>query len=186
MIAAFCAVGIPIHVTAMCAFASLLVNVGSVDDAVDSLKEPITEKEIEMLRELGIVAKSDPQLDKLDFLVLCVVRIGAISPELVQFIISYFSELDADGNGKLSVDELCHRLSDMKKQVSDNLLRNAASQHSDRLLKTNQNTRMHQINEKLSLHSLATSFKGVSVVPHEEVTSKTAENQVIPIPGEHL
>jgi len=46
-----------------------------------------------------------------EFIILCMLRIGAASPELIQLIIGYFIELDDDNSGTLSLDELCQKVS---------------------------------------------------------------------------
>jgi hypothetical protein len=38
---------------------------------------------------------------------LMMVRTGAASPELIKLIMNYFKELDEDGSGSLSLDEIC-------------------------------------------------------------------------------
>jgi hypothetical protein len=43
-----------------------------------------------------------------EFIILCMVRTGAASPELIKLIIGYFSELDVDKSGSLTLEELCN------------------------------------------------------------------------------
>ena len=38
------------------------------------------------------------------------VRIGAASPDLIKLIMEYFNELDEDGSGALSLEEICHKI----------------------------------------------------------------------------
>lgn len=110
LIGLYCAVGIPIMGAAMMGAASLFIDVGTLEEAIDNIKQPVTEEEIAMLTKFGIADK-DQKIDKLEFLVLCMVRTGAACPELIQFVMAYFAELDADGSGCLSLDEVCQRLS---------------------------------------------------------------------------
>ena len=138
LIAAYCAIGIPIMGAAMAGLASLFLDLGSVEQACKDIRTPITEEEIRMLKELGVAPDCDTvHLGKLDFLVLCIVRIGVVHPDLVKFIFQYFSELDSDDNGKLSVEELALKLKVVQKEMSDRLLLALAREHSQRTISSN-------------------------------------------------
>jgi hypothetical protein len=132
LIAAYCAVGIPVMGAAMAGLASLFLDLGSVDQACKEIRHPISEEEVNMLGALGI-ADSIEELDKLEFLVLCIVRIGSVSPDLVKFILEYFQELDTDHSGKLSIIELTNRFKSTQAAMSDRLL-SAAKEQSARQL----------------------------------------------------
>jgi hypothetical protein len=58
-----------------------------------------------MLTEFGL-ADEDGEIDKSEFIILCMVRTGAASPELIKLIEQYFNALDDDNSGTLSVDEI--------------------------------------------------------------------------------
>lgn len=104
---------------AMATMASFVIDPGSsIEDTLKKVKEPVTEKEINMLTTFKI-ADEDGELDKAEFVILCMVRIGAASPECIKLIMDYFIELDEDGSGSLSVDEICKRKLDAPKAHAD-------------------------------------------------------------------
>ena len=48
----------------------------------------------------------DGKIDRGEFILLCAVRVGALSPDLVQTINERFKELDTDQSGTLDVHEI--------------------------------------------------------------------------------
>lgn len=52
------------------------------------------------------IANDDDVIDKSEFIILCMVRIGAATPELIKRIVEYYDELDVDGDGGLGVHEI--------------------------------------------------------------------------------
>jgi hypothetical protein len=101
----YCAFGVPLMGVAMATIASFFINVGSIDDALQDMKKPISKEEIDMLTEFGL-ADEDGEIDKSEFIILCMVRTGAVSPGLVKLIELYFNELDDDKSGTLTIDEI--------------------------------------------------------------------------------
>ena len=101
----YCAFGIPVMGIAMATLASFFINVGSIEDTLKDVKAPVTKQEIDMLTEFGL-ADEDGEIDKGEFIILCMVRTGAASPELIKLIEQYFNELDDDNSGTLSIDEI--------------------------------------------------------------------------------
>lgn len=55
------------------------------------------------------IANDDGIIDKAEFIILCMVRIGAASPQLIRKIVEYYDELDTDGDGGLRPDEIMVR-----------------------------------------------------------------------------
>ena len=53
------------------------------------------------------LADDDGTIDKAEFLILCMVRIGAADPNLIKRIIEHFDHLDTSGDGTLSMEEIC-------------------------------------------------------------------------------
>jgi hypothetical protein len=101
----YCAFGVPLMGVAMATIASFFINVGSIEDALQDMKKPISKEEIDMLTEFGL-ADEDGEIDKSEFIILCMVRTGAVSPGLVKLIELYFNELDDDKSGTLTIDEI--------------------------------------------------------------------------------
>ena len=103
--ALYCAFGIPLMGVAMATIASFFIRVGSIEDTLKLMKKPVTKLEVDMLTEFGL-ADEDGEIDKSEFIILCMVRTGAASPELIKLIELYFNELDDDNSGTLSIDEI--------------------------------------------------------------------------------
>mmetsp|Transcript_12749 Transcript_12749/g.20758 ORF Transcript_12749/g.20758 Transcript_12749/m.20758 type:complete len:502 (+) Transcript_12749:85-1590(+) len=101
----YCAFGVPLMGVAMATIASFFINVGSIEDTLKDMKKPISQEEVDMMTEFGL-ADDDGEIDKSEFIILCMVRTGAVSPGLVKLMELYFNELDDDKSGKLSIDEL--------------------------------------------------------------------------------
>lgn len=116
----YCAIGIPVMGIAMATIASFFINVGSIDDTLNDIKKPVTKLEIDMLTEFGL-ADNDGEIDKSEFIILCMVRTGAASPELIKLIEEYFNALDDDNSGTLSIDEILKNR-DQANSIADKLL----------------------------------------------------------------
>jgi hypothetical protein len=84
---------------------------GDIDDTLEDIKQPITELEIDMLGEFGLATKKNNiiAIDKSEFIILCMVRIGAASPDLIKLVDEYFDELDDDKSGTLTIDEILRK-----------------------------------------------------------------------------
>ena len=99
------AIGIPLMALAMGTLAAFFINGGSdIEQTYNDIKAPITDEELEILRDLDLV-DDDGQLDRLEFIILCMVRTGT-DPALIHGIKQYFDEIDSDKSGSLSLDEL--------------------------------------------------------------------------------
>lgn len=53
-------------------------------------------------------------IDKAEFIILSMVRIGAATPELITLIIEYFNYLDTDNSGELSLEEITQRITETR------------------------------------------------------------------------
>jgi Ca2+-binding EF-hand superfamily protein len=113
---------------AMATIASFFIDVGSIEDSLQDIKAPISQEEIDMLSEFGL-ADNDGEIDKSEFIILCMVRTGAASPELIKLIEQYFNELDDDNSGTLSIEEILKNR-DQATAAADKLL-DRASHHEE-------------------------------------------------------
>lgn len=57
------------------------------------------------------IANDDGIVDKSEFVILCMVRTGAASPDLIKLILAHFDDLDVDGDGGLRMSEICRDVS---------------------------------------------------------------------------
>ena len=106
MVGVYAALGVPVMAVAMATLAALFMSKGDdMESTVNSIREPVTELEIKMLEDFNL-CDSDGTLDKAEFIILCMVRTGAATPGLIKMIVDYFDELDDDGSGGLSLEEL--------------------------------------------------------------------------------
>ena len=113
----FSAFGVPIMGVAMATLASFFIETGSIEETMEQIREEVTKEEIDMMQSLGL-ADSDGEIDKAEFLVLCMVRTGAADPALVKLIQQYFDLLDADGSGTLNFKEVTASARDLAEQAA--------------------------------------------------------------------
>ena len=105
---------------------------------------------------------------------LMMVRTGAASPELIKLIMNYFKELDEDGSGSLSLDEICQN--NKTKQVAPPAKKEelvwATKQREDKLIQKQarrfSDTLMQPVNRRLSgfidgVSGSAASIEGVEL-----------------------
>lgn len=52
------------------------------------------------------IANDDGIVDKSEFIILCMVRTGAATPQLIKMIVEYYNELDVDKDGSLEASEI--------------------------------------------------------------------------------
>lgn len=114
----YAAFGIPLMALAMGTLAGFFIASpsGNLELIMKQVQEEVTEEELEMLGSFKLDLDDDKDsLNKGEFLILAMVRIGAASPDLIQTINAYFDELDVDGSKSLDIDEL------KKKKVIENV-----------------------------------------------------------------
>lgn len=104
MLGLYGAIGIPLMAIAMGTLAGFFINVGDIEDTYNDIKQPVTDEELDILEDLGLV-DDDGHLDKLEFIIMCMVRMGT-DPALIHGIKEYFDEVDVNHDGKLSIEEL--------------------------------------------------------------------------------
>ena len=100
----FALLGVPIMGVAMATVARGLVSHGDMEATKELIREEVTAEELEMLHKFGL-EDGDGQIDRSEFIILCMVRTGT-DPNLVKYISERFTELDEDGGGTLTVEEI--------------------------------------------------------------------------------
>ncbi len=105
LIGVFSALGVPLMGLAMATVAKGLISTEDISDTMAEIRKDVTIEEVAMLTELGL-ADDSGEIDKAEFILLCVIRIGAADPMILQLIGEYFDVLDDDGSGSLSMDEI--------------------------------------------------------------------------------
>lgn len=120
----YSAVGVPLMGIAMATFASFFIDTGSIDSTIEAIRAPVDVEEVAMLTEFGI-ADDDGEIDKAEFIILCMVRTGAATPELIRLMVEHFNFLDDDNSGALSLEEITQKVSAAADNNSADLKQNA-------------------------------------------------------------
>jgi hypothetical protein len=103
----FTAAGVPFMAMAMAKFASLLLTVGDPDECKHVITSKVTRLELDMLSRLKIVDTNvNRTIDRNGFALLCAVRLGALSADLIETINKRFDELDVYKDGVLHYEEI--------------------------------------------------------------------------------
>jgi len=105
LVGAFAATGCPLMALAMATVASFFIETEDPDETNRKILSPVTQEEIDMMNKFGL-ENGDGEVDQAEYIILCMVRIGAVAPDLVKFIIERFKALDHSGDGSLSYAEL--------------------------------------------------------------------------------
>lgn len=101
----FISFGVPLMCLAMGNIAALLLKFGDPEEDKKIIRGVITREEVEMMKEFGI-DDGDGVIDRADFILLCAVRLGAATPELIEEINKRFATLDAGRRGALTREEI--------------------------------------------------------------------------------
>lgn len=89
---------------AVASLARVGVSAGMVDKAQRKIEQRVTIRELEMMIRLGLV-ESKGEISRAEYILLCAVRLNALTPELVNFINYRFHALDTSGDGALDYSE---------------------------------------------------------------------------------
>jgi len=100
----FAMLGVPIMAVAMAQLATLFIDQGDLDATKAQIVEEVTGEELMMLRKFGL-ENGDGVIDSAEYIILCMVRMGQ-DPQLIEFIANRFKELDDDGSGYLTIEEI--------------------------------------------------------------------------------
>jgi hypothetical protein len=90
---------------AMGSVASLLISVGDPDEAERAIAAKVTSEELHMMQKFDL-DDGDGEISRAEYILLCAVRLGALSPELIGKINERFKQLDTSGDGALSYAEI--------------------------------------------------------------------------------
>ena len=122
--AIYAAIEVPLAGFAMANLATMILNSGNdkLAEATETISADVTAEELEMMKKFGL-EDGDGNVDKGEFVILCMVRMGAADPDVVKMIVSKFNELDASGDGLLSYNELMGRPTVAEKHASARALR---------------------------------------------------------------
>jgi hypothetical protein len=99
------ATGIPLMALAMANIASMLITVGDPAEAERAISAKVTTRELRMMQKFNL-DDGDGEISRAEYILLCTVRLGALSPELIGKINERFKELDTSGDGVLSYAEI--------------------------------------------------------------------------------
>lgn len=126
------ALSVPIMGVAMATLASLFLTTDNIEDTMKAIRDPVGQTEVDMLTEFEL-ADADGVLDKAEFIILCMVRTGSATPELIRTINDHFNALDRDKNGVLTLEELAQplRSKSIERKEHYNMMIQKALQHHD-------------------------------------------------------
>lgn len=105
IVGVFAATGCPLMALAMATVASFFIGGEDPEETTRKILQPVTMEEINMMGDFGL-ENGDGEVDMGEYIILCMVRIGAVTPTLVDEIITRFKALDHSGDGSLSYAEL--------------------------------------------------------------------------------
>lgn len=104
MVACFSATGGPLMALALAQLAHFFVNFGDPDAVKAAISAPITPKELEMLAKISLDGHA-VTVDKAQYIILCAVRIGILSPTTLEIMKNNFDHLDSNQSGLIKFDE---------------------------------------------------------------------------------
>lgn len=101
----FAATGVPLMALAMGNIAAMVITIGDPDEAEKTIGAKVTIQELHMMRKFDL-DDGDGQISRAEYILLCSVRLGALSPDLISKINDRFKALDISGDGMLSYAEI--------------------------------------------------------------------------------
>lgn len=117
VVALYAAVGVPLAGIAMGNLASqMLFTIERVEEVQGLIDQPVTETELNMMKMFGL-EDGDGEVDKAEFVILCMARMGAADPSIIQLIVDKFQSLDKSRDGSLSYAELMGKT---ESEIADN------------------------------------------------------------------
>jgi hypothetical protein len=104
VVALYSAIGTPLMAYTLGSIASLFI-VGPNIKVLEVIEKKITYDDLRTMQKYGLENR-DGAMDRAEYLILCMLRLGVVDPELVQAIVNRYDELDLSGDGLLSYKEL--------------------------------------------------------------------------------
>lgn len=98
--------GVPVTAVSLSILVQYLSNIMSRHENLDNvLHMPISEKELTTLVDSGI-ENADGFIDMSEYTVLILLRIGAISPDLITVVNEWFDDVDSDDCDEVSLEQI--------------------------------------------------------------------------------
>mmetsp|Transcript_520 Transcript_520/g.922 ORF Transcript_520/g.922 Transcript_520/m.922 type:complete len:220 (+) Transcript_520:44-703(+) len=105
LVAVYMTIGIPLMAVVFGITATAAVARKVNDISNQEMLAPITEEELCMMRSFGM-EDGDGSLDTKEFIILMLVRIGVLNPELVCIINQQFYDIDTNGTGTITYEDI--------------------------------------------------------------------------------
>lgn len=103
--AIFVIIGMPLMAFSCGLFANEIANMGGVGMLERKINARITPDELDMMKTYGI-EDGNGSIDKTEYAILILVRIGALAPDLIRVINTRFQHLDANKSGFITYSDL--------------------------------------------------------------------------------
>ncbi|KAJ1412182.1 hypothetical protein B484DRAFT_402408 [Ochromonadaceae sp. CCMP2298] len=120
------ALGVPLMGLAMASIAAMVITIGDPDEAKNTIAKKVTMEELKMMHKFDL-DDGDGEISRAEFILLCSVRLGALSPDLIGMINERFKILDVSGDGNLSHAEILEDPQEFAR-VSMNLSKNTGTE----------------------------------------------------------
>jgi Ca2+-binding EF-hand superfamily protein len=111
--------GVPIMALAVGTVADIVANTRSENMLDEKMNARVTDEELQLMTDCGI-ENGDGFIDMAEFVILILMRLRAVSPELIGVIEDRFVVLDADKNGTLTHKELTVQRIEVIKRIQSN------------------------------------------------------------------
>eukprot|EP00602_Paraphysomonas_sp_CaronLab_P011003 CAMPEP_0185020974 /NCGR_PEP_ID=MMETSP1103-20130426/3622_1 /TAXON_ID=36769 /ORGANISM="Paraphysomonas bandaiensis, Strain Caron Lab Isolate" /LENGTH=812 /DNA_ID=CAMNT_0027552209 /DNA_START=188 /DNA_END=2626 /DNA_ORIENTATION=- len=170
----YAATGVPLMALSLGLILSMLILAPEDLSLLDKLSAPITTEEIEFMTTFGL-EDGDGTIDKREFTVLTVVRIGAASPELIREINERFRMLDRRNHGQIKCDDIIHER--RKRRLSSQYIFSSLS----RKMSTFTRSKVHNSEEETEKSMSSDYLSGGSISIHG-VSPTSRLNPVEPLP----
>jgi len=159
--------GVPLMAVAMGTLAAFLMPKVTIEDTMGKIRSNITEEEVSMLVGMGM-ADGDGIIDRTEFIVLGMIRIGAADPMLIHLVMEYFDLLDDDASGGLSLEEITTSSKQLKAKVG---LKAAA----------------HSVKNMVSAKRQSLkNAEGTAADGHTDAIASVAQSQTVAATAKHL